>query len=53
MDHLLAGNSPIERFNVETIANFDKAIWSFNKTLFKLNSLDALKAELGRYFDTF
>jgi len=53
MEHVLAGNTPIEPFNVERIANFDKAIWSFNKTLFEFDSLDALKAELTRYFDTF
>ena len=53
MEHVLAGNTPIEPFKVETIANFDKAIWSFNKTLFEFDSLSALKAELARYFDTF
>ena len=53
MEHVLAGNTPVEPFKVETIANFDKAIWSFNKTLFEFDSLSALKAELARYFDTF
>jgi len=53
MEHVLAGNTPIMPFKVETIANFDKAIWSFNQTLFDFESLDMLKAELGRYFDTF
>ena len=53
MEHVLAGNTPIMPFKWETIANFDKAIWSFNKTLFEFESLDALKAELRRYFDSF
>lgn len=53
MEHVLVGNTPIMPFKVETIANFDKAIWSFNQTLFDFESLDMLKAELGRYFDTF
>ena len=51
MEHVLAGNTPIEPFKVETIVNFDKAIWSFNKTLFEFESLPALKKELARYFD--
>ncbi|MGZ9221245.1 MAG: amino acid hydroxylase [Anaerolineales bacterium] len=53
MEHVLAGNTPIMPFKVETIANFDKAIWSFNQTLFEFESLDTLKAELRRYFDSF
>jgi phenylalanine-4-hydroxylase len=52
MEHVLAGNTPIMPFKWETIANFEKAIWSFNKTLFEFDSLDALKAELARYFDS-
>jgi hypothetical protein len=31
--------------------NFDKAIWSYNATLFEFESLAALKQELARYFD--
>lgn len=53
MEHVLAGKTPIKPFKWETIANFDKAIWSFNETLFEFVSLDALKTELARYFDTF
>ncbi len=53
MEHVLAGKTPIEPFKVETIVNFDKAIWSFNKTLFEFESLPILKKELNRYFDTF
>ncbi len=51
MEHVLAGNTPIEDFKVETIVNFDKAIWSYNKTLFEFESLAELKKELARYFD--
>ncbi len=50
MEHVLAGNTPIEPFKIETIVNFDKAIWSYNKTLFEFESLVALKMELTRYF---
>ena len=51
MEHVLAGNTPLLDFKVETIVNFDKAIWSFNKQLFVFDSLAALKQELARYFD--
>ena len=53
MEHVIAGNTPLKPFKAETIANFDKAIWSFNETLFVFDSLDALKQELVSYFDTF
>jgi len=52
MEHVLAGKTPIEPFRVDTIASFDKAIWSYNATLFEFESLAALKQELGRYFDS-
>jgi phenylalanine-4-hydroxylase len=51
MEHVLAGNTPIQPFKIETIMNFDKAIWSYNATLFEFESLAALKQELARYFD--
>ena len=53
MEHVIAGNTPLKEFKADTIANFDKAIWSFNETLFVFDSLEALKAELVSYFDTF
>lgn len=52
MEHVLAGNTPLMPFKVETIIAFEKAIWSFNDQLFVFESLGALKAELARYFDT-
>ena len=51
MENVLAGNVPLLPFKIETIFNFDKAIWSYNKQLFIFESLEALKAELKRYFD--
>ena len=51
MDHVLAGRTPLMPFTVENVTRRDKAIFSFNKTLFVFDSLDELKAELGRYFD--
>lgn len=52
MEHVLAGKTPLMDFKVETIVNFDKAIWSYNSQLFVFNSLIELKQELNRYFDT-
>ncbi len=52
MEHVLAGKTPILPFKVETIIGFEKAIWSYNEQLFEFDSLDALKVELARYFDT-
>jgi phenylalanine-4-hydroxylase len=52
MEHVLAGNTPILPFKVETIINFDKAIWSYNDQLFEFDSLESLKYELSRYFET-
>ncbi len=53
MGHVLAGNTPLLPFKVDTIVNFDKAIWSYNDQLFVFDSLRALKDELASYFDTF
>jgi len=52
MEHVLAGKTPVLPFKAETIIGFDKAIWSYNGTLFEFESLPALKQELARYFDT-
>ena len=53
MAHVLAGNTPLEPFRVENIVGHDKAIWSYNETLFVFDSLNALKQELVSYFATF
>lgn len=52
MEHVLSGKTPLLPFKVETIINFDKAIWSFNEQLFYFDSLPELKQELNRYFST-
>lgn len=51
MENVLSGNVPLLPFKLETIFEFDKAIWSYNRQLFVFESLEALKAELKRYFD--
>lgn len=51
MENVLAGKVPLLPYNVETIVNFDKAIWSFNHQLFAFESLESLKDDLRRYFD--
>jgi phenylalanine-4-hydroxylase len=52
MEHVLGGNTPLLPFKVETIVNFDKAIWSYNDQLFAFDSLEELKIELCSYFNT-
>ncbi len=52
MEHVIAGNTPLKPFKIDTIVNFDKAIWSYNETLFVFDSLEALKEELLSYFNT-
>ncbi len=52
MQHVIEGKTPLLPFKVETIVNFEKAIWSYNDQLFVFDSLGHLKAELSRFFDT-
>lgn len=52
MEHVLAGNVPLQPFEADTIVNFDKAIWSYNHQLFVFDSLEELKAKLKDYFDS-
>ena len=52
MEHVLEGKTPVLPFKAETITGFEKAIWSYNEQLFVFDSLEALRAELQRYFDT-
>lgn len=52
MEHVIEGKTPLLPFKVETIINFEKAIWSYNDQLFVFDSLESLKAELSSYFDT-
>lgn len=50
MENVLTGKIPLLPFDVATILNFDKAIWSFNQQLFIFDSLEGLKADLRQYF---
>lgn len=52
MENVLSGKVPLLPFDVATILNFDKAIWSFNQQLFVFDSLEGLKADLRHYFDS-
>jgi len=52
-DRVAAGEVPILPFRCEDIVPHEKAVWEFNHQLFVSESLDELKAELVRYFDTF
>jgi hypothetical protein len=46
----MAGNTPVRKFTVENVIGYEKAIYTFNEVLFEIESIDALKAELLRYF---
>ena len=50
--HVMAGNTPVHPFTIENVIGYDKAIYTFNEVLFEFESLDALKEELARYFDS-
>ena len=52
MENVLAGNVPIHPYTIENVLEYDKAIYSFNPALLVFDSIDALKAELARYFDS-
>lgn len=52
LEHVLAGKVPLLPFDVQTIVNYDKAIWSYNSQLFVIESLEEVKAQLKRHFDT-
>lgn len=51
MEHVMAGRTPLVPFTCENVVVHNKAIFSYNACLFVFDSLDALKAELHRYFD--
>jgi phenylalanine-4-hydroxylase len=51
MENVLSGKVPILPYTIENVLQYDKAIYSFNPALFIFDSIDAVKAELARYFD--
>lgn len=52
MENVLAGNVPLEPFTVENVLQHDKAIWSFNETLFVIDSMEVLTKQLKEFFQT-
>jgi phenylalanine-4-hydroxylase len=50
--HVMEGRTPILPFSVENVITRTKAIYTFNETLFAIDSLPALKDELRAYFDS-
>ena len=51
LEKVMSGKTELMPFTIENVLNHDKAIWSFNETLFVFRSIDELKGELARYFD--
>lgn len=52
LDRVTAGETPIFPFTIENVIPNEKAIWNFNEQLFAFDSIDELKVELARYFDS-
>jgi phenylalanine-4-hydroxylase len=52
IQHVMAGKTPVRPFTIENVIGYEKAIYTFNEVLFIFDSIDALKTELMRYFDT-
>ncbi len=42
----------IQPFTIENVIGHEKAVWSFNEVLFWFSTLDDLRTELKRYFDS-
>jgi phenylalanine-4-hydroxylase len=51
LDNSLGGKMVVEPFTVENVLGHDKAVWEQNSILFEFESLDAMTAEVRRYFD--
>lgn len=52
IQHVMAGKTPTKPFTIENVIDYEKAIYTFNEVLFVIDSVEALKTELRRYFDT-
>jgi phenylalanine-4-hydroxylase len=52
MDNVLTGDVQLRPFTIQNILEHDKAIWSFNETLFVMESLEDLKRQLTNYFES-
>lgn len=52
MEHALSGTVSLRPFSVENVLSHPKSVWSYNETLFVIESLEALKHELASYFDS-
>jgi phenylalanine-4-hydroxylase len=52
MEKAAAGATERRQFTIENVLTRDKAVNEQNEVLFVFDSLDAVKAELARYFDT-
>lgn len=52
LDNVVQNRVPVMPFTIENVIQYDKAVYTHNKQLFEFESIDALKTELARYFDT-
>lgn len=52
IQHVMEGKTPVRPFTIENVIGYEKAIYTFNEVLFEFASIEALKLELHRYFET-
>jgi len=52
LDKVVRGEVPIYPFKVDTIIQHEKSVWDYNSQLFAFETMDELKEELARYFDS-
>ncbi len=52
MEKAANGVTPVEKFTIDNVIVHNKAVDQQNQILFWFESMEALKAELGSYFDT-
>jgi len=50
--HVALGKTPVLPFTIENVLQRDKSLYDYNDELFVFDSVEELKAELKRYFDT-
>ncbi len=52
MDRVLSGAVPVQPFTVENVLAHPKSVWSYNESLFVIDSLELLQSELDSFFDS-
>lgn len=51
LDNVVAENVAMQKFTIENVIRYDKAVWEHNQIIFVFDSIEELKQELARYFE--